>query len=262
MIYPGECSTYTWEECWFCYLFWSVSFYLVYHVVYDQCFLIDFLYGSIHWWKWSVEVLYYYYTVSPLHTNLQCANFLRCEHASGSSKGAESVSSISCMSEIAASPLSPIADDSSALPSPTFSPSSSPSFQEGSRRSKTPSDSSRSIPAPVCQMLHGTAVLLHFSRYWTIRFKCFLYFLCLFFRYYWVKSIIKLLEYYTANCVSWVPRLISGFPGDTCGKEPTANAGGIRDTGFIPGPGRSPGGENASLLQCSCLENPMHRGAW
>ena len=96
-------------------------FYLVYHVVYDQCFLIDFLYGSIHWWKWSVKVLYYYYTISPLHTDLQCANFQRCEHASGSSKGAESVSSTSCMSEIAASPLSPVADDSSALPSPTFS---------------------------------------------------------------------------------------------------------------------------------------------
>ena len=70
------------------------------------------------------KVLYYYYTVSPLHTNLQCANFQRCGHASGSSKGPETVSSTSCLSEIAASPLSPIADDSSALPSPTFSPSS------------------------------------------------------------------------------------------------------------------------------------------
>ena len=157
MICPGECSTYTWEECLFCYLFWSVSFYLAYHVVYDQCFLIDFLYGSIHWWKWSIKVLYYYYTISPLHPNLQCANFQRCEHASGSSKGAESVLSTSCMSEIAASPLSPIADGSSALPSPTFSPSSA-------------HNSSCSIPAPICQVLYRTAVLLHFSRYCTIRF--------------------------------------------------------------------------------------------
>lgn len=66
MIYPGECSTYTWEECLFCYLFWSVSFYLAYHVVYDQCFLMDFLYGSIHWWKWSIQVLTLSYPISPL----------------------------------------------------------------------------------------------------------------------------------------------------------------------------------------------------
>ena len=77
-----------------------------------------------------------------------------------------------------------------------------------------------------------------------------------------MKTIIQLLEYYIANCVSWVPRLISGFPSDTWGKEPTASAGDIRDTGLIPGPGRSPGGENVNLLQCSCLENPMDRGAW
>ena len=30
----------------------------------------------------------------------------------------------------------------------------------------------------------------------------------------------------------------------------------------IPGSGRSPGGEHGNPLQCSCLENPMDRGAW
>ena len=34
------------------------------------------------------------------------------------------------------------------------------------------------------------------------------------------------------------------------------------DVGSIPGSGRSPGGENSNLLQYSCLENPMDRGAW
>ena len=29
----------------------------------------------------------------------------------------------------------------------------------------------------------------------------------------------------------------------------------------IPGLGRSPGGGNSNPLQCSCLENPMDRGA-
>ena len=43
-------------------------------------------------------------------------------------------------------------------------------------------------------------------------------------------------------------------------KNMPANAGGIRDTGLIPGSGRSPGEENGNPLQYSCLENPMDRG--
>ena len=45
-------------------------------------------------------------------------------------------------------------------------------------------------------------------------------------------------------------------------KNPPANAGDIRDAGSIPGSRRSPGGGNGNLLQYSCLENPMDRGAW
>ena len=45
-------------------------------------------------------------------------------------------------------------------------------------------------------------------------------------------------------------------------KNPPANAGNIRDTGSIPGSGRSPGGGNGNLLQYFCLENPMDRAAW
>ena len=44
-------------------------------------------------------------------------------------------------------------------------------------------------------------------------------------------------------------------------KKPSANAGDVRDTGSIPGSGRSPGGGCGNPLQ-SCLENPMDRGAW
>ena len=65
------------------------------------------------------------YTVSSLHTNIQVESFQRCERASGSSKEPEPVPSTSGMSEIAACPPSPVADDPSALPSPTSSPSSS-----------------------------------------------------------------------------------------------------------------------------------------
>ena len=42
-------------------------------------------------------------------------------------------------------------------------------------------------------------------------------------------------------------------------KNPPTGAG---DAGSIPGSGRSPGEGNGNPLQCSCLENPMYRGAW
>ena len=45
-------------------------------------------------------------------------------------------------------------------------------------------------------------------------------------------------------------------------KNPPVNEGDIRDTGSVPGLGRSPGGGNGNLLQDSLLENPMDRGVW
>ena len=45
-------------------------------------------------------------------------------------------------------------------------------------------------------------------------------------------------------------------------KSPSTNAGDVRDTGSIPGSGRSPGGEHGYPLQYSCLGNPKDRGAW
>ena len=50
-----------------------------------------------------------------------------------------------------------------------------------------------------------------------------------------------------------------GYPGSSNSKESTCNAG---DLGLIPGLGRFPGGGNGTPLQCSCLKNPMDRGAW
>ena len=54
-------------------------------------------------------------------------------------------------------------------------------------------------------------------------------------------------------------RLSEGFPGGSDGKESTCNVG---DLDSIPGLGRFPGEGNGNPLQCSCLENPMDRGAW
>ena len=56
--------------------------------------------------------------------------------------------------------------------------------------------------------------------------------------------------------------LILGFPGDSAVKNSPASAGDTRDVGSILGSGRSLGEENGNPLQCSCLENPMDRGAW
>ena len=44
-------------------------------------------------------------------------------------------------------------------------------------------------------------------------------------------------------------------------KNPPANAGGARDSGSIPGLGKSPGEGNGNPLQYSCLGNPMDGGA-
>ena len=45
-------------------------------------------------------------------------------------------------------------------------------------------------------------------------------------------------------------------------KNLPASAGDVRDVGSVPGLGRSPAGGHGNPLQCSCLENPMDRGAW
>ena len=63
--------------------------------------------------------------------------------------------------------------------------------------------------------------------------------------------------------------LSNNFPGDAQAsqmalvlKNPPANAGDLRDLGLIPGSGRTSGEGHGNLLQYSCLENPMDRGAW
>ena len=43
--------------------------------------------------------------------------------------------------------------------------------------------------------------------------------------------------------------------------NPQANAGHLRDGGYISEWGRSPGDINGNPLQYFCLENPMDRGA-
>ena len=63
----------------------------------------------------------------------------------------------------------------------------------------------------------------------------------------------------TAKWLSYIYILLGGFPGGTAVKNPPAN---VRDTGSIPGLGRSPGVGNGNPLQYSCLGNSMDRRTW
>ena len=45
-------------------------------------------------------------------------------------------------------------------------------------------------------------------------------------------------------------------------KNLPASTGEVKDAGSVRGSGRSPGGGNGNLLQYSCLNNLMDRGAW
>ena len=82
-----------------------------------------------------------------------------------------------------------------------------------------------------------------------------------------LKSPKRSLKSHLLHHCNWVHMLLFstcyciflGFPGGSCGKGSAHN---MRDLGSIPESGRSPGEGNGSLLQYSCLENPMDRGAW
>ena len=52
------------------------------------------------------------------------------------------------------------------------------------------------------------------------------------------------------------------FPGGTMIENLPTNARDSRDSGSIPGSGRSLGGRNGNPFQYSCLKNSMDRGAW
>ena len=45
-------------------------------------------------------------------------------------------------------------------------------------------------------------------------------------------------------------------------EESACSSGDVKDAGWIPEWGRSPGKRNGNPFQCSCLGNPVDRGAW
>ena len=63
-----------------------------------------------------------------------------------------------------------------------------------------------------------------------------------------------------ASALNYLGR--KGFSGGSVGQKSSWNARDAWDPGSIPGSGRSSGGGQGDPLWCSCLENPMDRGAW
>ena len=59
-----------------------------------------------------------------------------------------------------------------------------------------------------------------------------------------------------------VEQIYFELSGGAVAENLSDNAGDARDTGSIPGYGRSPGVECGKPLQHSCLENSVDRGAW
>ena len=57
-------------------------------------------------------------------------------------------------------------------------------------------------------------------------------------------------------------KMYLGFPGGTSGKEPACQCRRHKRCRFDPWIGKIPGGGHGYLLQYSCLENSMDRGAW
>ena len=66
------------------------------------------------------------------------------------------------------------------------------------------------------------------------------------------------------RCVATCYYVLSslGLPWWLSSKESACNAGDTGDVGSVPGLGRVPAGGHGNLLQYSCLENPVDRGAW
>ena len=60
--------------------------------------------------------------------------------------------------------------------------------------------------------------------------------------------------------ISGICQVQLGFPGGSVVKNPPSTAGDVGELSLIPGLGRSPGRENGSPLQYSCLGNLMDRG--
>ena len=81
------------------------------------------------------------------------------------------------------------------------------------------------------------------------------------------ETLNKVLETYEALCSGRSPKRPQALKNIVSlqnhdGSDGDASACHAGDMGYVPGLRRSPRGGNGNPLQCSCPENPMHRGVW
>ena len=92
---------------------------------------------------------------------------------------------------------------------------------------------------------------------------CFMFLILFCFQLYW--DIIDIWRCVSSRCTMWwfeTHVLWWAFQVALVVKNMPANARELRDTGSVPGLGRSPGGGHGNPFQYSRLENSMDRGAW
>ena len=73
-------------------------------------------------------------------------------------------------------------------------------------------------------------------------------------------NVVKQL-YFNKNKTKRAPNNFTGFLGGTSGKEPACQCRRHKRRSLMPESGRFPWRREWHPLQCSCLENPMDRGA-
>ena len=77
---------------------------------------------------------------------------------------------------------------------------------------------------------------------------------------------MRILEYfqmhYYIKIINFLYSTSLGFQGGSMVKISPASSRDAKDTGSIPGLGRSPGVGNGNPLQYFCLGKPMDRGVW
>ena len=78
----------------------------------------------------------------------------------------------------------------------------------------------------------------------------------------WLSIYLGLLKFLSAKVITFCIQVFGASQVAPMVKNLPANAGDARDTGSVPGLGRSPGVGNDNPLQYSYLENLMNRGAW
>ena len=114
---------------------------------------------------------------------------------------------------------------------------------------------------PGFPVLHCLQEFAQIHIHWIIQYIAQIYYCHLILRTHssftdYLNNVFLLKRFNSEACSDWASQVALVV------KNLLASAQDIRDAALIPGSGRSPGEGHGNLLQRSCLENSMDRGAW